>query len=63
MVKKGNGSLKETTSFSHQAEWKGWISDQVKKGNFHNKSHLMESALKLLKEKHDPNTPLSKFTS
>lgn len=63
MVKKESGSLKETTSFSHTPGWKGWINDQVQKGNFRNKSDVIESALKMLKEKTDPHTSLSKFTS
>lgn len=53
----------ETCSFSFTPGWKGWIEEQVRQGHFRSKSAVAEEALKLLKKKEDPNTPLSKFTS
>ncbi len=63
MVSKTNGSSKETTSFSHTPGWNGWIQAQVKKGDYRNKSDVIESALKELKDKIDPKSQLSQFIS
>lgn len=54
---------KENDSFSLTAGWTGWIKSQVDKGEYRNKSDVVEKALKEFKQKVDPNTPLSKFTS